>query len=227
MDAAPPPNAPVDSQATVVVTRAAVETPPEPRALELGAGAFVLYGGGAGAYAGVSPFLVREVGDGILLRPSLAFGESLQPGVSSTWGAARFDVCLRMAGLYTAGSGIQLDLCVGEEGGLSYVAGGTAPGAPTKGKTLPYVAAGPSVALRAEIGRVAVTLRALVGLDLVREGYTDVDGDRVDAPALPVRLELGFSWDLANVAGFAQPFSDQASAFTQTRADPSLSPPAL
>jgi hypothetical protein len=155
-----------------------------------------LSGGGAGSYAGASPFLVAELSQSILLRPSVAFGQSLSSALRSSWAAARFDTCVRIPGAYTPGSGLQLDLCGGIDAGLSYVASGTQAGEPSTGQTLPYVSLGPSVDLRAEIGSRAVTLRAAIGADVAREGYTDVTGARVDATPWPVRLELGFSWDL-------------------------------
>jgi hypothetical protein len=153
-------------------------------------------GGGAGSYAGASPFLVAELGQSVLLRPSFAFGQSVASGLRSSWGAARFDTCLRIPGLYTPGSGIQLDLCGGLDVGVSYVASGTQQGEPSTGQTLPYVSLGPSVDLRAEVGSRAVTLRVAIGADVAREGYTDVMGTPMDANPWPVRLELGFSWDL-------------------------------
>jgi hypothetical protein len=172
----------------------------DPRALELGAAGFLLSGGGAGSYAGISPFVVAEMGQSILLRPSVAFGQSLVPDLRSSWVAARFDTCVRIAGLYTTGSGIQLDLCAGLGAGVSYVGSGTQAGAPAAGQTLPYVELGPSIDLRAEVGSAAVTLRAAAGADVAREGFTDVTGTRVDAPGWPVRLEIGFSWDLHALA---------------------------
>jgi hypothetical protein len=144
----------------------------------------------------VSPFLVAEMGHDILLRPSLAFGQATGTALRSTWGGARMDTCLRVAGLYATGNGIQLDLCGGVEAGVSYVASGTESGAPSSGQTLPYVALGPSVDLRAELGTAAVTLRGVVGYDLAGESYIDASGTQLYAPPVPVRLEVGFSWDL-------------------------------
>jgi hypothetical protein len=155
-----------------------------------------MYGGSAGSYAGVSPFVVAGMGQGVLVRPSIALGQSLTPDVRSTLGAARIDTCIRVPGLYATGSGMQLDLCGGLDAGLSYVVSGNLPGTPAKSQTLPYLGIGPSLDLRAEIGRAAVTLRVVASVDLAREGFTDVTGTRVDAPVLPIRLELGFSWDL-------------------------------
>jgi hypothetical protein len=201
VDAADPPRivAPTSAESSAQPWQAA-EVQRDPRALELGAAAFLLSGGGTGSYAGVSPFVVAELGESILLRPSVAFGQSLVPDRRSSWAAARFDTCVRIAGLYTTGSGIQLDLCAGLGAGLSYVASGTLAGAPSAGQTLPYVELGPSVDLRAEVGAAAVTLRVAAGADIARAGYTDVTGARVDAPSWPVRLELGFSWDLHSAA---------------------------
>jgi hypothetical protein len=166
-----------------------------PRALEFGIAGLLLSGGGVGSYLGASPFLVAELSHGVLLRPSIGFGQSLAPQIRSSWGAARFDTCLRIEGNYSAGSGMQLDLCGGLDAGLSYVASGTRPGEPTTGQTLPFVSIGPSVDLRSELGSAAVTLRVAVGADVAARGYTDVTGERLAIPPFPVRLEIGFSWD--------------------------------
>src|SRR5262249_32627216 len=143
--------------ADVVVSRTEGAPAGEPRVLELGAAGFLFYGAGAGAYAGVSPFLAAEVADSILLRPSLLFGASSSPDVpASTMGGARFDVCARLGGLYASGTGVQLDACAGLEGGVAYVASGTGAGMPATGQTLPFFGVGPSVDLRGEVGSVAV-----------------------------------------------------------------------
>jgi hypothetical protein len=161
--------------------------------LELGMGAFLMVGGGAGGYAGVSAFLVDEVAQGVFLRPSVAVGDSLTTNVSSTWAAARLDTCVRLPGRYASRNGIQLDLCGGPDVGFSYVAAGTLMGTPPTGKTLPYVALGPSADLHAEVGNLAVSLRGLVGIDVARQGFVDVTGAQIDVPMWSWRLELDFS----------------------------------
>ncbi len=202
MDAVEPPSVSAPAPVQAIASPWAPTEPARPeRTLELGAAAFLFSGAGAGSYVGASPFLVAELGHSILLRPSVAFGQAEGIALRSSWGIGRMDTCARLAGLYTRGSGIQLDLCGGLEAGLSYVASGTQAGQPKAGATLPYVAIGPSVDLRAELGTTAaVTLRAVVGVDLAGEGYTDVTGTRVDASLLPARLELGFSWDMNDVS---------------------------
>jgi hypothetical protein len=89
-----------------------------------------------------------------------------------------------------------LDLCVGPDVGLSYVSPGTIAGSPAAGQTLPYLAIGPSVGLRADAPGVAFALRAGAGVDVARAGFTDVTGVRVDDPPFTWRLELAVSWDL-------------------------------
>jgi hypothetical protein len=167
--------------------------------LEVGAGAFLLAGGVAGGYAGISPFVVGELKGGVFLRPSLAFGESVDRAVRATLALARIDTCGRMRGLYARGSGIQLDVCGGLDAGLSRVTAGDFAGAPSEALTLPFIAIGPSVDLRAEMGRLAVTLRAGAGVNVARESFVDSTGMRVEAPLVPLRFDLALSWDLHGV----------------------------
>jgi hypothetical protein len=162
--------------------------------LEIGAGPFLLSGGATGAYVGVTPFLIDELGEAVSLRPSLVLGESVPYALPSILAAARFDTCVRVPGNYAHGAGIQLDLCGGADAGVSYLDSGTRAGAPPKGLTIPYVDIGPSAGLRAEVGRLAVMLRAVAGLNVARDGYTDSAGARVDMPLGTLRMELDFSW---------------------------------
>jgi hypothetical protein len=165
-------------------------------ALELGVGPFLMVGGAAGGYAGITPFVVDEITPGVFLRPSLAIGQSLATNLTSTWAAARLDTCARLPGRYASRNGIQLDLCGGPDVGFSYIASGTLPGTPLTSKTVPYVSLGPSLDLHGEVGNLAVSLRGVIGINVAREGFVDVTGVQVDAPALSWRLELDFSWAL-------------------------------
>jgi hypothetical protein len=167
----------------------------EGRSLELGAGVFLMTGAGGGAIAGPTAFVVIEAGHGLFLRPSLAFGESLtslppSDVKASTWTAARFDTCLRMPGLYTRHHGMQLDLCAGTDVGTTAIDSGTV-------TSLPYWDVGPSINLRGELGsRLSAVLRAVAGLNILRESFTDLSGNREQVPIGNVRLELAFSWDV-------------------------------
>jgi hypothetical protein len=162
--------------------------------LEFGLGTFLMVGGGAGSYIGVAPFLIDDVGPGVFLRPSVGVGTSLATNLPSTWTAARLDTCLRLPGRYAVRGGLQLDLCGGADVGFSYMASGTDPGTPASGQTLPFIDLGPSVDLRAEANRLAITLRAVGGFNIARQGFDDVTGARVDLPLVTWRLELDFSW---------------------------------
>jgi hypothetical protein len=148
----------------------------EARALELGAGVFLMTGAGGGAVAGPTAFVVIEAGHGLFLRPSVAFGESL--------------TSLRMPGLYTRHHGMQLDLCAGTDVGTTAIDSGTV-------TTLPYWDFGPSINLRGELGsRLSAALRVVAGLNVLRESFYDLNGDREQVPIGNVRLELAFSWDV-------------------------------
>ena len=168
----------------------------ESRTLEPGAGAFLYSGGALGAYGGGTAFVIAEISDAVALRPSIAFGESLTDRLRSTLGMARFDTCVRVPGHYRSGDGIQLDLCGGLGAGFSYVFGGNEAGGPASSRMLPTIDLGPSVGLRGEIGRFAVTLRMIGGVAVARDGFDDVNGDRVRPPLFTARYELVFSWDV-------------------------------
>jgi hypothetical protein len=170
------------------------------RTLELGLAGFLMSGGPAGGYMGASPFLVHDFGQGIFVRPALLVGQSSGSPVQSRLYAARVDVCTRLEGAYAAGHGMQLDVCGGLDGGTASLDAGTVPGTPASATSLPYLSLGPSIDLRAELGRLAVTLRAVAGFSVAQGGFTDATGTRFDAPQWPLRVELAFSWDAAPAA---------------------------
>ncbi len=165
------------------------------RSLELGAGVFLMSGSGGGALAGPVVFGVIESGHGIYLRPSLAFGQtltSIPPSnvKSATWGAGRFDGCLRLPGLYSQHHGMQLDVCAGADIGMTHVQAVT-------GTDMPYLALGPSLDLRGELGgSLAALLRVVAAIDTLRGSYLDNDGATEQAPLVSARLEAAFSWDV-------------------------------
>jgi hypothetical protein len=167
----------------------------EARALELGAGMFLMTGSGSGAVAGPTAFVVVEAGHGLFLRPALAFGESLtslppSDVSASRWLDARFDTCLRLPGLYARHHGMQLDLCGGADFGATTIRalGET---------TMPYVSVGPSIDMRGELGsRLSAVLRVVAGINVLRESFADLSGAQEALPLAAGRLELAFSWDV-------------------------------
>jgi hypothetical protein len=161
------------------------------RALEVGVSGFLMTGTGGAAMAGPSPFLYIEVGHGIFLRPSLAFGQTITTlpfgKVSGTWLNSRFDTCLRLPGLYSSHSGMQLNVCGGGDVGLTFI---------DAGQTFPFVAIGPSADLRGELGtNLAVALRVVGGFNLFQEPFVE-NGTPEQVPAWSGRIELAFSWSL-------------------------------
>jgi hypothetical protein len=150
------------------------------RAIEVGAGGFLMTGTGGGVLVGATPFVLVEVAKGVFVRPALAVGQSLPSGDTAvTWVATRVDACLRVAGLYTNLHGMQLDIC-----------GGTDVGVLAAGRALPYVSFGPSMDLRGELGGdLAVILRGLIGVNAIHE-------DSLDTPLWAGRGELAMSWRL-------------------------------
>jgi hypothetical protein len=165
------------------------------RALELGAGVFLMTGTGGGALAGPSAFMVIEAGHGVFLRPAVAYGDSLtslppSAVTRSTWGAARFDSCLRLPGLYASRHGMQLDVCGGSDVGYTTIQANAT-------TTLPYFDLGPSVDLRGELGsRLSAVLRVVAGVNVLRPSFVDLSGSPEHPPVASGRLELAFSWDV-------------------------------
>lgn len=201
MDSAAPPSppsiqSPAPDVAQVEVIQDAPPRPPEHGALELGLGAFLLSGGAAGGYLGATPFVMIDAGQGVYVRPSLVIGQSTSTTIHSWLAGGRIDTCARLEGNYRAGSGIQLDLCGGIDAGLARVDAGAADGDPASALTLPYLDLGPSIDLRGELGQLAVTVRAVAGFDVTGSSYVDVTGATMQAPRVPLRIELAFSWDL-------------------------------
>lgn len=161
--------------------------------VELGVGSFLMSGGATGGYLGVSPFLIDELGETWALRPALLLGESVPGDPRSMLVAARFDTCARVPGNYEHGAGVGLDLCAGLDAGFSYVAAaGQLTVVPSQ--IIPYIDIGPSIGVRAEVGRLAVLLRGVAGVDLARETYRDATGAQAEGTGGMLRFELAFSW---------------------------------
>jgi hypothetical protein len=205
-DSSPSPPTPPAFEAPSTTVEVIRDTSLEPRPvergpLELGLGGFLLSGGPAGGYSGITAFFLSDWGQGVFVRPSLLFGQSTGSPVSSTLGGLRVDVCTRLQGNYVRGSGIQLDLCGGTDAGWAVLQPGTLPGDPTSSLGMPYIHVGPSVDLRAELGRAAITLRTVAGFDVTQSSYVDVTGARVYAPMWPLRIELAVSWDAGGAGG--------------------------
>jgi hypothetical protein len=151
------------------------------RTLEIGASGFLMSGAHGGAVTGTSPYVVAEAAHGIFLRPSLAFGRTIGTPAAGdsrgTWLDSRLDTCLRVPGLYSTGAGLQLDLCAGGDLGVTVddAAG-----------SFPFVALGPSLDIRGELGKsLAVTLRGVFGVNLLSS-----------ADLWSGRIELAMSWGL-------------------------------
>jgi hypothetical protein len=205
----------VDSQPVVMWPAPAILEKPLPehdwylhhegdRTLEIGLGTFFMTGTGADAVAGGTAFLVAEADKGLFLRPSVAVGQSVTSPASSgldvhaTFAAARMDGCLRLPGLYTQQRGIQLDTCAGADLGFTHFeAAPPTSGSPAKAEDLPYLSIGPSLELRGELGgNLATSLRGMIGGNLIRGGFNDASGTRIQTPPLSGRIELSLSWRL-------------------------------
>jgi hypothetical protein len=181
---------------------------PDARSFELGVASFLMGGTGTGALAGPALFAVVEISDGIYLRPTLAFGrtlEQLKPtgDVYGTWGITRFDACLRIPGFYRDRRGMQLDTCAGADVGFLHFDRSSANASPsdaaqprTEARTIPFLAFGPAMSLRGELGNdLAAELRGVVGFNVVRESFQDQTfGTRVDPPMFGGRVEVGLPW---------------------------------
>ncbi len=207
---APPPSGepalPVAPEATTAPTTAEKPAPPPEvptRRLEVGASAFVMGGVASEAFAGAQLFTSVEVADDVFLRPSLAFGRTMESvsasDVYGTWGTGRFDACTQAPGYYREGIGLAVELCGGTElGFLHFDTPSSAPiGTNTAQppRTTPFLAIGPGVGIRGDLGGGLVAeLRGVVGLNVVREQFADSTGIVQDPPLLSGRGELGLSW---------------------------------
>jgi hypothetical protein len=163
------------------------------RSLELGAGAFLLTGTVGGALLGPTAFVVVETGRGVFLRPSVALGATVaalpSSGPRSTWATSRLDVCLRIPGFYPHRQGIQIDGCAGGDAGLSFLDN------PSQ-QTVPYLALGPSLDLRGELGQLSAVLRGVFGVSPVRTGFADNAGNQLESSLWSGRVELALSWSV-------------------------------
>jgi hypothetical protein len=214
--APPPPPPPPPAVAPPVLPQVTEKLAPESglllahpegeRTVELGASMFLMGGTGAGMIAGPSLFAVAEAGRGWFLRPSIFVGRTLEElgvDVYATWVAARLDACGRIAGFYIEHHGIQLDVCGGLEIGFQHfdsASSFTSATGPADSHTQPFVALGPSVALRGELGSgLALLLRGVGDFNIPTTGTFSVDGtmNGTVTPGYFVgRAELGLSWQL-------------------------------
>jgi hypothetical protein len=156
----------------------------EPATKELGIGGFVMSGiGGGSALVGASTFFDFAAGRVMLLRPSIAVGESLPgAGPQTLWAALRLDGCFRMVGQYTSRRGLQMDMCGGVDVGFLQEQSAA-------GQSAPYVAPGPSIDLLGELGGdLAVILRGVAGVNVVDK--------LADTPIFSGRGEIALAWSL-------------------------------
>ena len=178
---------------------------PAKRSVEIGFSTFLMSGTGTGALVGPAAFMVIEIDKGLYLRPMIAAARTLEPltqtgDVYGTWGATRFDVCLRIPGMYLEKRGLQLDTCGGADlGFLHFDAMSADPmnAIPAQNaRTIPYFALGPTLSMRGELdGNLSVELRGLFLVNLIRETFVDSSSNsHVDPPLLAGRVELGLSW---------------------------------
>lgn len=217
----PPPPSPIADVAAVPWPAPAPNEKPSPeaftllkhedgrRSFEVGVASFLMGGTGTGVLAGPELFTVVEVGSGVFLRPTIAFGRTLQTlkptgDVYGTWGVTRFDTCVRVPGLYMDRRGLQLDLCGGADIGFlhfdqSSQFGSTfasSPEQPSTARTIPFFAVGPSIGLRGELaGDLSVEVRGVGGVNVIRESFLDpAFGARVDPPLIGGRVEIALAW---------------------------------
>ncbi len=178
--------APVDAEAEPApAPLRPAPAPLEPGRVELGLstslGAGV--GGASATYVGVGLFMFVDVWRRLSVRPSVNYSRSLDSPTSDS-GHARVDACARTAGQYMDRQGLQLDLCVGPEGGVM-----TALGADQTMHLRPRFGVGPAVSLRGDLASaLAVEVRGACSYNFVR----GESGDLI-AP-LSLRGELSLSW---------------------------------
>ncbi|MCL2448633.1 MAG: hypothetical protein FWD17_06790 [Polyangiaceae bacterium] len=185
-------------------------------AFQIGIGTFLMTGAGgrsssAGAMMpdavmGGTPYAILEVSPGLFLRPALMAGEALNPlggsgNATAFFAAARVDACTRVPGNYTASKGLELTFCGGSDVGATYYPA-SPPGysglsAPRAGTTLPQASLGPSIDLRGELASDwSLVLRGVVGVNVIRNGFTDCLGNRVTPDWVSGRIELAVAWSV-------------------------------
>jgi hypothetical protein len=157
---------------------------------------------GTGALAGAGLYGVIEAGNAWYLRPTIAFGRTVQPLPASEaafgkWGAGRMDACKRLPGLYLERRGIQLDMCAGGEIGFVTFIYPSTPNADAQkvrvdapaGRSLPFLAVGPSLGLRGELVDQTVGLGQQQP-ELVEQGRRAPD-EHPRVPPVLARGEIG------------------------------------
>jgi hypothetical protein len=165
------------------------------RSMEAGVATFFMGGLGTKGFAGVQAFMTVEMSGAVFVRPSLALGRtfsSVIQDVYGTWGAARFDTCVRLPGMYRERVGLQLDGCLGADIGFTIFDRESGAQGPATSRTLPFFSMGPLLSLRGELsGPLSAELRGVGGLNVIRETLEGIE------PGLFVwRTEIGLSWRL-------------------------------
>ncbi len=166
------------------------------RTVEIGLDGFVMAGTGGGAVVGPSIYGIFESGRGLFLRPALLGGHSIG-GLSrldapGTFFGSRLDACGRVPGMYREHIGLQLDLCLGADVGFSRLDAGVA-----QSSTVPFVAIGPSLGFRGELGsRLSAVIRGVADVSLVSDRVMLASGAPMSTSTLVVRGEAGLSWSL-------------------------------
>jgi hypothetical protein len=183
-----------------------LDNPEDGRTIEFGVTMAVMGGLGAGVMAGPTLYGTVEVGRGLFLRPSLFIVRNLAglanaPDVGTVV-ATRFDACGRVSGFHI--KVIQLEICGGGEIGFMHIDEAD-PATQASSTTLPFLALGPSVSLRGELGGgLALVLRGVANLNALSEDFKETSTGCPDAssqcsvaPSLFLgRAEIGVSWQL-------------------------------
>ncbi|MEO8800566.1 MAG: hypothetical protein ABI551_21915 [Polyangiaceae bacterium] len=148
---------------------------------ELGVAAIVEGGIGSRPMFGPAIYGVMDLGESILLRPTIAFDSSFASD-QAIHGGTRVDLCGRLRGNYHAQKGLDAELCLGSEMGFLRA----------EGDTIPLLAVGPALGLQGELAsNFAVTLRGVGEINLLR------DKAGGSAPeTLGGRAEVGVTWKL-------------------------------
>jgi hypothetical protein len=193
-----------------------LDNPEDGRTVEFGVTMAVMGGLGSGVMAGPTLYSSIEVGRGFFLRPALLIERGLQ-GTSAeadigTVVATRFDACGRVSGFHI--KVIQLEICGGGEIGFMHIDAPSEPSSATvfaSSTTLPFLAFGPSMSLRGELGGgLALVLRGVADLNALSEQFTDnvsCSGDTtaciggklgfpISSSPFLARAELGLSWQM-------------------------------
>jgi hypothetical protein len=202
----PPPARPPSPAASTDLTDPSEDRGPparnhDARGIDIGASTFLMGGTGTSLMMGPSVFSMIQVGESTYVRPAISYGRTIRgiddgTDIDASWGAGRFDFCVRVVGAYFDVRTLQLDMCGGAEIGFVHVEDPMSVASSAASRTLPMIDLGPSVALNGAINSfLSLEIRGFGFVNLSRDTYTDPP-IYVQPGLFGGRGEVAISWKL-------------------------------